>query len=168
MVAGEDRCPCEAVSHGKLGPVENSERLARVALHPIHFKNSGALKPGVFPITQLMEGGLSLTRVDKIDREELEAVIADIAKAAKAAKAKFAEGVLLGRVDAIRALLDESGGRALCATDDPVVGQVGLRDNEAHALVLRSADQADPEIRALRGELLTIFGRVKKTAEVYV
>lgn len=161
---GHRRCSCELVSHGKLGPVGDNERLARVAMHPTHFNKKGQVRPGVFPISHLMHTGLSLTRVDKIDSAELVAVIGDIVRTAAA---ESADEVLVGLAEAIRSLLDKEGERCLCVKDDPVLDQPDLRDNEAHAIVARSANQEEPEIRALRDALLTIFGSPKKTADIY-
>jgi hypothetical protein len=110
-----------------------------------------------------METGLSLTRIDKIELAELVAVVADIVGSASA---ESAEGVLIGHVDAIRAILDVNGKRLLCVKDDPIVGEAGFRDNEAHAVLMRSADQKEPEMRALRSVLLTIFGEPQKIGDV--
>jgi hypothetical protein len=115
------------------------------------------LRPGIFPPSHLETKGLSVTRVDVIDLAELtvqaqKQIIKD---------GEVVEGVVLIETSVIRAELDEHGNRSLCAFDDPVEG------NDAHACIIRSANQDETEVRRLRGRLLDLYPTTTPLNEVY-
>jgi len=149
-------CTCEECARSKYGPIGNEERLGRVGINPRHVKN-GVLKPGIFPPTHLERKGLSVTRVDVIDLDEL----TKQAQKQVINEGEMVEGVVLLETAVIRAEIDEHGNRCLCAFDDPVDG------NEAHACILRSANQDETEIRRLRGRLLELYPKTTPLSEVY-
>lgn len=154
MSETEALCSCECVSHGELGPVTDQEHLARVVVHPTHFRKDGSIKPGLFPLKHIRESGLSLMRADKMDE-------AESTKQAMAvcSEGKKVSGVRLCRTGDLRAIVGQ-GGRSLCVKDDPVKNHEGLPDNPAHAVSIRSQNQDDPEVLRIQGELTDLFGEL--------
>lgn len=150
-------CTCEEVARSKYGPVVDQERLARVGVNPRHFRKNGDLKPGIFPPSHLETKGLSVTRVDVIDVDELRKQ----AEAQLREEGETVKGVVLLLTAALRQECDQDGSRCLCVFDDPVDG------NEAHACILRSANQDETEIRRIRGKLLELFPKPTSLEDVY-
>jgi hypothetical protein len=65
------------------------------------------------------------------------------------------EEVGVATAQLVRSLRDRDGRQALCVVDD------GLPDFASHAKAIRSADQARPALKKLRGELIDFFSPVR-------
>ena len=155
-------CSCEDVSHGNLGVVGDTERLARL-LTDKHFNKSNTLKPSAFPISHIREAGLSLVRVDKVDSHELEAIAEDIRRLSGAVVNK---GALLGSAAAIKKLYYQDT-RAMCVKDDPVLNDAKARDNPAHAISVATRRISEEDAKEIREQLLDIFSPVERLMQIF-
>ncbi len=143
------RCTCEAVSRGEHGIIADEELLGRIIFSPQHINAKGAIKPGLFNLTDIKTRGLSLVRVNKIESGELkvfaEAVAGMIPNRSLQGYANFLTSVP-------RNLFDDEGGRRACVFDDPVEADGPIPENPAHALLISAINgisEADAmEIRA--------------------
>lgn len=152
MSFNDPACSCEATSHSQLGPVADTETLARLVIAPMHInQRNGLPSPAAFQVTDLMERGLSVLRRDHTDDEELRR---QGTKLCKNKPDRSLECVMLGSADEIRQLLDRQGQRAFCLVDDEV------EDQPTHAIIMRSSDQDNLEMKELRGRLMKIFATV--------
>lgn len=157
------KCSCEEFPESQYGSICNTERLVRVVSDK-HFRKSGQLKPSAFPLSHVQRSGLSLVRADKIDLNEMSAVADDIIKLSRA---KEARGALLAHAAEMRSLKDKNDERALCVKDDPVRGEDGVRDNEAHAIILASGPTDENDGQAIRDWLMTTFSHAQQLADLY-
>jgi hypothetical protein len=171
MVCRENgQCPREAISRSEFGVIVNDERLARVAIHPIHFTKSGQLKPAVIPIGHLngsSSDGLSLTRCDRTSAEELNRIASEIAGANVEWQFK---AVIYVSAEAIRQIRDQEQNREICLYDDPVRPEDGNITNEAHALArlcFMRTEEKKHEVERLRMKLLDAFSEPKQINEIY-
>lgn len=156
-------CTCEEYEYSEFGRVEGTERLFRVVTDR-HFKKNGGLKPSAFPLTDVKERGLSLVRGDLIDRAEFTAITADIVKLSNADEAR---GAMVGAGASIREKLDTEGNRILCLKDDPVRGEDGVRDNEAHAITMATKPLDMPDVQELRDWMLQNFSNAQPIDQLY-
>ncbi|MER8859449.1 hypothetical protein NKI09_17605 [Mesorhizobium sp. M0757] len=152
MSFADPECHCEMISHSELGPIQSHETLARVIITPIHINRAtGQPSPAAFQTVDLMTRGLSVLRRDHTDDAEL---IQQGKILCKNNPERSMHGVLYGSAAAVRALVDSVARRAFCLIDDEQPGQ------RTHATIMRSADQDELEIKALRGDLMDIFGQM--------
>lgn len=150
-------CQCEVVSHGALGPVGDTERLARLVTSPNHFRrNGGGLKPGAFPLSHIKDSGVSLLRVDLMSEENITEISRKIAGLKEGEQPK---GLLITTAKDLRGLKDEDENRLLCVIDDPVLNSPPAPDNPAHAIAVSSKTRADDEILEIQAVLLRMFDR---------
>jgi hypothetical protein len=156
-MADDELCSCEKVAHGELGPVQNEERLARIVTDSgRHQGKDGKFKPGLFPIVDIREKGVSLMRADHMNAATMEMHAAAIAGALPN---RAASGIAICIAKVIREVVDpDNGKRSLCVVDDPVKDEPPFPDNPAHAIAIRSGDQDQPELLRLQGILVALFG----------
>lgn len=153
------------MSHGEFGPINDSERVARVVTYPNHFRKDGGIKPGLFPPSHIRDGGLSLMRLNMMNEEELSKQAQAVAMSKPGEEPR---GVRTCNASALRAIVDdEQGGRSLCVKDDPIKDDKCLPDNPAHAIAIGTRYQDDPEILRIRGELIEVFGELTAISDIY-
>lgn len=151
-------CSCEAVSHGDLGVIKDSEFVVRVVCQPRHInKKDGSIKPGVFPPTHIAKRGLSLMRRKHLNADELrchaDAVAAHDPR-------QNAVGVIACQARDIRSLKEDDGTRSVCLFDNPIVGDPTCCDNPAHALLIAARQMEDEDIERIRFHLLQAFNEL--------
>lgn len=156
MSFNDVECACEATGTSQFGPVLDHEFLVRIIVSPIHVNpKTGRVTPGAFPSADLMERGLSVLRASHMDEGELTKQGTALCKGKPD---RSVLGYMVGATGEIRALRDNADRKAFCAVDDR------LEDQEMHATVMRSADQDELEIKALRGHLMDIFATMLGSA----
>lgn len=155
-----DAVCCEKQVSSELGPVADTERLARIVISPTHLRPSGGLKPSIFAVGQLSRktsDGVSLTRLDVIEIARVREIADHIASYSPTTSL---HGVIVGHAISIRSISNVDGQRALCVQDDPVAESESTLENPAHALTGtcdRALSADDPEIERLRKKLLDQF-----------
>ena len=136
------QCECEKRQNSihSPGPVIDGEKVARFLYLDDHVDElNGTLKPGAFPITELIErNGYSFSRLSYvddtyIDRRAREFVRQDTGR-------RFL-GIAVCHVEKVRCLALSSSKRALCVVDD------GLEGDPSHALVCLPEFLRDEEIK---------------------
>jgi hypothetical protein len=153
-MANEYTCSCEDEAHGDLGPVVDSERVARLVTSPNHFRKDGGLKPGAFPLSHIKTSGVSLLRVDLMQ----ESVITEVCVAiANLKPGERPSGVLVRKAIEVRRITDYDGNQAMCVVDDPVKDDPPAPDNEAHAIAISSKARTDEDILEIQSDLLALF-----------
>jgi hypothetical protein len=158
-----DRADCpaelEPQSDGSPGVVLQAERLARILYRADQVEyDTGQLKPGAFPVKHLRQG-LSLARLSHMSEAELQQHATEFEARNKDNKLA---GVGVATTSQVRSLRDSSDRQALCVVDD------AKPDFRAHALAaLRSPDEDDASLRALREHLIDFFSPAKSIADVY-
>lgn len=148
-------CTCDQVSHSEYGVILNDESVVRV-LTDHHYKGV-KIRTSAFSLSDIIERGVSLVRLDKVDVIEFQNVGEDIRLAASAGAVM---GALAVRASKIRSLFWPDGTRQLCLFDDPVKDEPELRDNPAHCMALSPAPIDRVQAQEIRDHLLEIFCEV--------
>jgi hypothetical protein len=154
-------CPEEHRQQSEHSPgvVDDLEDLGRIVIAPEHInRDSGELTPGAFPIRDLKHRGLSLIRLVHATQEEIETRAAELASRRHE---RSVEGLGTSIAWEIRSLRDEEHRQALCVLDD------GEEAFPSHAKAIRSADQSEPSLRKLRGELINFFVPVVSIGDAF-
>jgi hypothetical protein len=155
MAVGDTDCPDERVQQSEHSPglIREHEELARIIYHREQMDyETGELKPGAFPISDLEARGLSLVRMQHIAAEELQRRGEQFAARREE---NSLQGIGVATAQQVRSLRDGDGNQALCVIDD------GKPDFASHAKAIRSADQDRPTLKKLRGQLITFFSPVR-------
>lgn len=146
-------CPCELESHGDLGPVDSSERVARF-LNKDKFRQDRTLKPDAFPPKDIAAGEISLGRANYLSDEELQ----EVGEKTYAKAMKPYEFAAFANVGELRALKRADGLQGICVVDSPSSLPDGT-PNPTHADLGASGQCAidDPHVLEVRKELVKLF-----------
>jgi hypothetical protein len=141
--------------------VAASERLARAAIHPIHFDpKSGKVKVAFIRQSDLAHGHLSVWRLEKLpsqDPDELQGFFGARCNAEHSVKEVYAPPA-----SAVRLLSLPQDGRGYCVLDDTKTGPEDEDVDPAHAAITlchQKRDHGDDEtkLRFAREALKSLF-----------
>lgn len=162
--AADDLCFEEGESHGDLGPVADSEPLARV-VQKKHIKEGNKVSPGAFRGKELVDG-VSMLRTSRMTREDLEKQTEVVIKSSGGELG----GVMVCEAAVkLRALPDLNDKRLFCVIDDPIKNDPKLPDSPAHAIA-RLADPKnggdETEVKRIKALLLGVLGKPLNLTDV--